>query len=170
MKGPATFMIKEVSGDIMLSGARAIVHGVAPGDHFDTGLALSLREAWPALAKDFRHYCHTAHPKAGEAWLWTAANGTRIVTLLTQDGAPGERGAGRPGRAHVEYVNHALRALNGLAQKEDFKSLAVPRLGTGVGGLTWDQVRPLVVQHLGSLAIPVYVYADYRKGQAAVEA
>jgi len=43
-------MIKEVSGDILLSGARAIVHGVAPGDHFDTGLALSLREAWPALA------------------------------------------------------------------------------------------------------------------------
>ena len=125
-KGPATFMIKEVSGDILLSGARAIVHGVAPGDHFDTGLALSLREAWPALAKDFRHYCHTVHPKSGEAWLWTAADGKRIVTLLTQDGAPGERGAGRPGQAHLEHVNHALRALKAELAKENIASVAFP--------------------------------------------
>lgn len=162
-------MIKEVSGDILLSKAEAIVHGVAPGDHFDAGLALALREEWPALAKDFRHYCHTAHPKPGEVWLWAAANGKRIVTLLTQEPAPGERAAGRPGRAHVEHVNHALRALRTLAQQEKLGSLAVPKLGTGVGGLTWDQVKPLVAQHLGSLEIPVYVYAEYRKGQSAVE-
>ena len=152
-----------------MSKAHAIVHGVAPGDHFDTGLALSLREEWPALAKDFRHYCHTAHPKAGEAWLWTAATGQRIVTLLTQEAAPGERGAGRPGRAHLEYVNHALRALHTLAEKERFRSLAVPRLGTGLGGLPWEEVRPLIEQHLGHLTADVYVYAEYRKGITAAE-
>jgi len=162
-------MIKQVIGDILLSKANAIVHGVAPGDHFDSGLALSLREQWPALAKDFRHYCHTAHPKAGEAWLWSAATGQRIVTLLTQEAAPGERGAGRPGRAHLEHVNHALRALHTLAETESFRSLAVPRLGTGVGGLSWDEVRPLIEQHLGPLAAPVYVYAEYRKGLPAIE-
>ena len=162
-------MIKQVSGDILLSKANAIVHGVAPGDHFDTGLALSLREEWPALAKDFRHYCHTAHPKAGEAWLWTAATGQRIVTLLTQEAAPGERGAGRPGRAHLEHVNHALRALHTLAEKERLRSLAVPRLGTGLGGLRWEDVRPLIEQHLGHLTVDVYVYAEYRKGITAAE-
>lgn len=40
-------MIYEVSGDILLSEARAIAHGVAPNDNFATGLALSLREHWP---------------------------------------------------------------------------------------------------------------------------
>ena len=72
-------MIKEVQGDILLSGAQAIAHGVSPNDNFAQGLALSLREQWPALYKDFRHYCHDAHPKAGDAWLWGAADGTRIV-------------------------------------------------------------------------------------------
>ena len=47
-------MIYEVSGDILLSDARAIAHGVAPNDNFTTGLAFSLREHWPALYKDFR--------------------------------------------------------------------------------------------------------------------
>lgn len=162
-------MIKEVSGDILLSDAHVIALGAAPGDHLDAGLALALREEWPALAKDFRHYCHTTHPKVGEAWLWTAANGKRIATLLTQDAAAGERGAGRPGRAHVESVNHALRALRALAEEEDFTSIALPRLSTGVGGLSWEQVRPLVVRHLGDLPIPVYVYSEYRKGQRATE-
>ena len=41
-------MIKEVSGDIMLSKAQVIAHGVAPHDHFDNGLALSLRQDYPS--------------------------------------------------------------------------------------------------------------------------
>ena len=61
-------MITEVQGDILLSKAAAIAHGVAPNDHFDSGLALSLRERWPAMVKDFRHYCQTSHPKSGEIW------------------------------------------------------------------------------------------------------
>ena len=51
-------MIYEVSGDILPSEARAIAHGVVPNDNFATGLALSLREHWPALYKDFHNYCH----------------------------------------------------------------------------------------------------------------
>jgi O-acetyl-ADP-ribose deacetylase (regulator of RNase III) len=42
-------MIKEVSGDILLSKAQVIAHGVAPNDPFHNGLALQLREQWPAM-------------------------------------------------------------------------------------------------------------------------
>ena len=80
-------MIKEVSGDILQSGAQAIAHGVAPNDHFSSGLALSLREQWPALYKDFRHYCQTFHPEAGGLWAWSGAGGPRIANLLTQAAA-----------------------------------------------------------------------------------
>ncbi|MEI7688505.1 MAG: Appr-1-p processing protein, partial [Planctomycetota bacterium] len=78
-------MIHEVSGDILLTTAAAIAHGLAPNDHFDHGLALSLRERWPALAKDFRHYAKNCHPKPGELWTW-GHGGLRIFNLLTQDG------------------------------------------------------------------------------------
>ncbi len=37
-------MIHDVSGDILLSSAQVIAHGVAPNDLFHSGLALSLRE------------------------------------------------------------------------------------------------------------------------------
>ena len=160
-------MLKEVSGDILLSGAQAIAHGVCPNDNFGQGLALALRELWPALYKDFRHYCHTTHPKPGGAWMWSAANGTRIVNLLTQEPAIGH--GEHPGAATLPHVNHALRALRRIAESEHFASLALPRLATGVGKLEWKDVRQLVSEHLGDLKIPVYLYTRYEKGVRAIE-
>ena len=161
-------MIHEVEGDILLSKAQALAHGVAPNDDFKNGLALALREHWPGMYKDFRHYCQTKHPSAGEAWTWAGPGAPRIVNLFTQEGAEGKHG-GKPGRAHVNHVGHALRALRLVVDHEKFTSLALPRLATGVGGLDWSDVKPLVERHLGDLKIPVIVYTVFHKGVAARE-
>lgn len=160
-------MIHHVSGDILLSGAQALAHGVAPNDPFSSGLALSLREHWPAMYKDFRHFCQTNHPKAGTAWTWSGANGKRIFNLFTQEAAYGQ--GAKPGRATVENINHALRELRHLIETEKFSSLALPRLATGVGGLDWKDVEPLIAKHLGDLPVSIYIYTTYQKGVAATE-
>jgi O-acetyl-ADP-ribose deacetylase (regulator of RNase III) len=161
-------MIKYVSGDILMSQAAAIAHGVAPGDHFSTGLALALRENWPAMVKDFRHHCQQSHPHPGEIFAWKGPDSRLIVNLMTQEAAYGQ--GEKPGSAKLEYVGHALKALAKLARDEHLASLAMPRLATGVGGLDWDAVKPLIERYLGDLDIPVYVYAVYHKGTAALEA
>lgn len=160
-------MLYEVTGDILLSKAQAIAHGVSPNDPFDSGLALSLRESWPSLYKDFRHYCQTRHPRAGTLWTWSGPDGRRVINLLTQEAAY-DTGA-RPGKASLDHVNHALRALRRLVEEEAIASLALPRLATGVGGLDWKDVRPLVERHLGDLPVPVSVYVQYAKGVVAEE-
>jgi O-acetyl-ADP-ribose deacetylase (regulator of RNase III) len=159
-------MIKEVSGDILLSKAQHLVHGVAPNDHFDSGLALALRQRWPMMYKDFRHWSHQTHPAPGGLWSWGGA-GVRIVSLLTQDGAH-DKGA-KPGRATLHNVNQCLRELRKYIETEKVASLALPRLATGVGGLDWAEVKPLIDRHLGDLGIPVFVYATYRSGVQAAE-
>ena len=118
-------MIKEVHGDILLTEAQAIAHGVAPNDHFDRGLALSLRENYPSMAKDFRHYCRLDNPAPGEVWMWGGVGGVRIINLMTQEPAPSHNS--HPGRATLPNVNHALRALVKLVKEENIKSLAIPR-------------------------------------------
>ena len=160
-------MIHEVSGDILLSDAGAIAHGVAPNDHFDSGLALSLRTDWPALYKDFRHFCHTSTPESGTAWVWAGANGKRIVNLFTQQ--PALTANSHPGKATIGNVNHALRELRKIVQKEKLASIALPRLATGVGGLAWNEVLPLIKNHLGDVGVPVFVYTTYHKGVKAEE-
>lgn len=152
-------MIRYVSGDLLQSKAQLIAHGVAPNDNFHQGLALALRENWPALYKDFRHYCQTQHPKAGECWVWAGANGQRIANLLTQEDAYGH--GSKPGKATVANVNHALRALHKFIESEGITSVALPKLATGVGGLDWADVKPLIEQHLGGLKAEVEVYENY---------
>ena len=160
-------MLKEVSGDILLSTAQVVAHGVAPADHFNQGLALSLREQYPAMAKDFRHYCQVSHPKAGEIWAWAGADGKRVVNLMVQEEAPSKQA--RPGKATTHNVNVALRNLRALIEEEQFESVALPRLATGVGGLDWDEVKPLIDNHLGDLNIPIYLYTTYQAGERAAE-
>ena len=160
-------MIHEVEGDILLSSAQAIAHGLAPNDPMNQGLALSLHEQYPAMHKDFHHWCHQQHPKPGEAWIWSGVGGVRIINLLTQEGGYG-KGA-QPGKASEKHVNHALRALKKIINKEKLSSIALPRLATGVGGLDWAKVRPLIQSQLGDLDIPVYVYTVFHAGQKAKE-
>ena len=160
-------MIHEVEGDILLSDAAAIAHGVAPNDPFDQGLALELRERWPAMYKDYRHYWHVNRPKVGELWAWAGADANRIVNLLTQEPAP-TFGA-HPGPASLTNVHHALRELKKFAKKEELESLALPRLATGVGRLDWPDVKKEIESQLGDLDIPVYVYVKYVRGQKAKE-
>lgn len=155
-------MIRYVSGDLLQSKAQLIAHGVAPNDNFHQGLALALRENWPALYKDFRHYCQTQHPKAGECWVWAGANGQRIANPLTQEEAYGH--GSKPGKATVANVNHALRAMHKFIESEGITSVALPKLATGVGGLDWADVKPLIEQHLGGLKAEVEVYETYVPG------
>ena len=160
-------MIHELGGDILLSGAKAIAQGVAPNDDFHQGLALQLRERMPALYKDFRHFCQTSHPKSGGLWTWMSADGHYIVNLFTQEAAY-DHGS-KPGHATASQVNHTLHALRAFAQKEKVSSIALPRLACGVGGLNWDDIKPLIENQLGDLGIPVYVYTTYQKDVKAVE-
>lgn len=161
-------MIKEVSGDIMLTKAQAIAHGIAPHDHFDSGLALNLRQDYPSMVRDFRHWCHQTNPKPGGAWLWGSSNGIRIVNLMTQEPAQ-SHGHGHPGNATLQYVTHALRDLKKILEDEKIESLALPRLATGVGGLKWEEVKPIVYNALEDSKVKVYLYTTFVKGQAAQE-
>lgn len=160
-------MIHLVKGDILLSDAKAIAHGIAPFDHFKTGLALALRERWPSLYKDFRHFCHQETPKPGETWLWAGADGKIVINLMTQAAPKDEHD--HPGKATSASLNHALKALRQIIDKENIDSLALPRLATGVGGMDWKDVEPLIRHHLDDLKIPVFVYETYIKGQKAGE-
>jgi O-acetyl-ADP-ribose deacetylase (regulator of RNase III) len=54
-------------------------------------------------------------------------------------------------------------------EKDEIKSIALPQLATGVGGLEWSEVLPLIRTNLGDLEIPVYVYSHYKKGVQANE-
>lgn len=159
-------MIHKVSGDILFTKAQASAHGISPNDPFDQGLARALRERWPVMHKDYRHFAHQTHPQPGSLWEWNGF-GVCIINLLTQSGSF-ESGA-RCEPASLSNVEHCLKALKQKLIEDHITSLALPRLATGVGGLDWEEVRPLIEKHLSDLPIPIYVYTTYHPGEHARE-
>ena len=119
-KQTGEIVIHELSGDILLSGAKAIAQGVAPNDDFHQGLALQLRERMPAMYKDFRHYCQTRHPKSGGVWSWMSADGRYIVNLFTQDAAYDQ--GSKPGQAKLNHLNHACMPCADSRRKKSGQS------------------------------------------------
>jgi O-acetyl-ADP-ribose deacetylase (regulator of RNase III) len=165
-------MIKHVTGDILLSKADLLAHGISAHDPFDSGLALALRERWPSLVKDYRHDTHSKAISVGEMWAWTGVQEgsgvRRIANLVTQD-TLGQGPAAKPGKASIENVRAALQSLAKFIRRERITSVSLPRLATGVGGLEWNDVDPLITQYLGDLNVPVIVYSIYRKDVKADE-
>ena len=160
-------MIHEVAGDILLTGAQAIAHGIAANDPMSEGLALSLHQKFPSMHKDFHHWCHNSRPAPGAAWMWGGPGGVRIINMITQEGGYGH--GARPHKATVKHVRDSLKELTRVIDKEGITSVALPKLATGVGGLTWEEVRPVIDERLGDLDIPVYLYTEFRAGQRAKE-
>lgn len=160
-------MIKEVEGDILLTGAQAIAHGVAPNDHFDRGLALSLRKKYPDMVRDFRRYCKMKSPKAGKVWTCKDIEEIVIFNLMTQK--PAKTLNGHPRAATLSTVDKCLKRLKKRIKKYKIESIALPKLATGYGKLDWEDVKPLIEKRLGKLDIPIYLYSTFRAGQKAEE-
>jgi O-acetyl-ADP-ribose deacetylase (regulator of RNase III) len=159
-------VIREVSGDILLTKAELIAHGVAPADEHTVGLAAGMRETFPGYFEAFRDYCKALHPMPGDGWTWGGA-GKKIVCLFTQQQAL-TKGA-KPGPASIEAVDHAMVNLKKAIKKTKAKSVALTKLATGAGGLSWEQVKPVILRHLEEIETPVILYSDYQRGVPAAE-
>lgn len=159
--------MKEVTGDILLTNAKALAHGVAIDDDFKHGVGAELKAQWPSLYKDFRHFCKTHSPKEGDVWAWKGPGTPVIFNLFTQ-GAPKSDG-GLPGKANLSSVHHALKHLAKELNSQSLDSVAITKIATGVGGLEWDEVKATIEKDLSGYGGKVIVYSTFKAKQKAEE-
>jgi len=73
-------------------------------------------------------------------------------------------------KSKIEYIEAGLIWIVNNYKKEGITSLAVPALGTGAGGLSWEYVYPLLIKYLSKLDIKVEIYPPLiREGRAKIE-
>jgi O-acetyl-ADP-ribose deacetylase (regulator of RNase III) len=117
------------------------------------------------MYEEYRRRCK-AKPREfnlGDLWLWEeqseeGANGgeTRpaVFNLGTQEGY-------WRARASYDAIETALSRMRELADARGIGSIAIPRIGTGYGGLSWKKVRAVVEKVFGDWAGTLYVYETY---------
>jgi O-acetyl-ADP-ribose deacetylase (regulator of RNase III) len=142
-------MIYEVEGDVLIS------------------LARKLQEKFPSMRDQFIEWCEETNPEPGDIWLWGGNTKTRVLNLIVGEAAEPE--LGRSSRPNKIAVHRALRAVNKLVIDERFNSIAIPRIGSGVGGIDWLEVRGMMASQLGELLIPLFVDVTALDGMLAHE-
>jgi O-acetyl-ADP-ribose deacetylase (regulator of RNase III) len=142
-------MIYEVEGDVLMS------------------LARKLQEKFPSMRDQFIEWCEETNPEPGDIWLWGGNTKTRVLNLIVGEAAEPE--LGRSSRPNKIAVHRALRAVNKLVIDERFNSIAIPRIGSGVGGIDWLEVRGMMASQLGELIIPLFVDVTALDGMLARE-
>jgi O-acetyl-ADP-ribose deacetylase (regulator of RNase III) len=132
-------MIEYSNGDIFTSGAEAIVNPVNCVGIMGGGLAADFKARFKGNYQRYRRACDAEEVKPGEMFIIEEiVAGTRTVIFNF------------PTKFHwrndskIEWIESGLRALVEEVKKREIKSIAIPALGCGLGGLKWNDVRPLI--------------------------
>ena len=72
----------------------------------------------------------------------------------------------RPGRgATYPGVEVALNALRAAADEAGIRSIAMPRVAAGYGGLSWKKVKAQIEAAFADWSGMLYVYEEFREGE-----
>lgn len=137
------------TGDLLASDARVLVNPVNCRGVMDKGLAKQFREMFPKMYADYRRACSKGKVRPGCLHTY-AENGRTIVNLPTQEHW------GEPSR--IEYIEKGITELAAWTKQTGAKSVAVPKLGCGCGGLAWNDVRPAILDGLQNAPAELVVW------------
>jgi len=153
-------MIKFTQGNLLEARAEALVNAVNTVGVMGKGIALMFKERF---AENFRLYA--AACKAEEV-----RTGKMFVTEVSElDGPhwivnfPTKRHW--RGNSRLEWITEGLHDLRRFLTENHVKSIAIPPLGAGNGGLEWVVVRPQIETVLAGLDTEILVFEPTQKYQ-----
>lgn len=133
-------MIKLTQGDLLKQDdVDAIVNTVNCVGVMGKGIALQFKNKWPANFTAYAAACKAGQVRPGRMFVFDSGALVKpnfIVNFPTKDHW---RGASK-----IEYIRDGLVDLVAQIRQLGIRSIAVPPLGCGNGGLDWSEVRPLI--------------------------
>ena len=138
--------IQYVSGDLFDNryNTQAFAHGCNCKGAMGAGIAKSFRERYPDMYMEYRQKCKS-EPRQfnlGDSFLWKEDDKPCVFNLGTQEHY-------WKCRASYEAIEKSLETMRNQADEEGIRSIAIPRIGAGYGGLSWKRVRPIVERVFG---------------------
>lgn len=154
-------MIRFTSGNLLEANAEALVNTVNTVGIMGKGIALMFKDAFPDNFREYEAACKNGSMQVGRVLL-TERNdlmGPRWIINF-----PTKKHWRNP--SQIEWIEDGLSDLKTVLRTHGIHSIALPPLGSGNGGLDWEDVKPLIVSKLGDLSdVDVLVYEPTAKYQ-----
>ena len=128
-------------GSLLDADVEALVNTVNTVGVMGKGLALQFKRRFPSNFEVYAGACRRGEVQVGRMLVVEITQ--RLVTRFIIN-FPTKKHWRDPSR--LEYVRSGLVALVSEIRTRDIRSIAIPPLGCGNGGLTWSEIRPLIDQ------------------------
>lgn len=132
-------MIEYKTGDLLAEEADALVNTVNCVGHMGAGIALQFKKAWPENFRAYAAACRDGEVQPGRMFIYETNQLTPPRYIINFPTKRHWRG-----RSRLEDIDAGLVALVEEIRRLDLKSIAIPPLGAGLGGLPWSQVGPRI--------------------------
>ena len=140
-----TFKITQ--GDLLRQDdVDAIVNTVNCVGVMGKGIALQFKNKWPENNRAYELACKLEEVRPGRMFVFDSGGLVKpnfIINFPTKDHWRG--------KSRIEYIRDGLLDLVKQVKRLCIRSIAIPPLGCGNGGLEWDEVRPLIEQAFADL-------------------
>ena len=140
-------MITFTEGNLLKAETEALVNTVNTVGVMGKGIALMFKEAFPENFLAYSAACKEHEIEVG-----------RIFATERKDLVGGPKWIiNFPTKKHwrnpskIEWIRDGLQDLVRFIREHKIKSIALPPLGSGNGGLDWKEVRPVIEAALGNL-------------------
>ena len=136
-------MIRFKTGDILAEDAEALVNTVNCVGIMGRGIALQFKKAFPENFRAYAEACERGQVQPGRMFLFETEELTNPRYIINFPTKRHWRGNSR-----IEDIEAGLEALKDVIRERGIRSIAVPPLGSGLGGLEWSAVRARIEEAL----------------------
>lgn len=147
-------MIKLAQGNLLENKAEAIVNTVNCVGVMGKGIALQFKQAFPDNFKAYARACKKGDVRLGKLFIFstdTFVNPKYIINFPTKDHWRG--------KSKIKDIETGLLDLAKKIRHLKIKSIAIPPLGCGYGGLNWADVRRMIENTFNDLPeVEVHLY------------
>lgn len=142
-------MIYHREGDLLSSEAECLVNGVNCEGVMGKGIAFQFKQKFPSNYLGYVEACRTGECSIGRVYFHEEKE--KLIANF-----PSKNRWRQP--SLLSYIKAGLVSLvNGLIER-GIRTVAVPPLGCGNGGLNWADVRSIIIESFDSTGIDVYLY------------
>ena len=129
-------MIEYKTGDILAEEAEALVNTVNCVGIMGRGIALQFKRAYPENFKAYAVRCRRNEMQPGSVFVFETGEMLRARYIINFPTKRHWRGKSR-----IEDIESGLVSLKEEIRSRGIRSIAIPPLGSGLGGLDWSEVR-----------------------------
>lgn len=143
--------------NIFESGADALVNPVNCVGYMGKGLALEFKKRFPEYFPPYKAACEARKLRPGKPF---------YLRMIMQPDLLGVKQAVImfPTKDHwkeksrIEWIDDGLAYLQSNYRLWRLGSIAMPQVGCGLGGLAWEEVKPLIHKYFQDEPVKVEVY------------